>query len=301
MQNVFRNSSIIFFLCVAFASLMSCRPDSIIIEKVVRDTVYIQDTFRQSANNLGIYIRIFSDITATEKSTNKVVRVDGFQAVNTDAYSDCDAFKYTNYYRINRKTSNRIIINLSNSDSIITLKCDNPGVIIDSLHYESRFAFSFFVHATHDTIRDPKVTFTFQTASKKIISTSVDFVGEINTKCFGTCFWAVRYFRIMDGTIEKAVSKAIEIDSNYVPKRADIIYFDGGHLATVYNTPTVIATTKLGKTTYQYDFNLFEQNAKCGSALSYKVEHVLSTNVLGTLFSYNTDRGEPIYYYRNLP
>lgn len=300
MKSVILNSSVIFCLCVLTATLISCRKDSVIVEKIVRDTVYIQDTFRQFSSNTGVYIRTFTAVTATEKSTNKVIRVDGFQAVNTDAFSDCEVFKYVNYFRITSKYNNRLIVNLSTPDSIVSLKSDDNSVLIDSLHYESKFAFSFLIRAAHDTIRDPKVTFTFQTASKKILSTSVYFVGEINNKCFGTCFWATRYFRIMDGTLDKAVSKATEIDSNYVPKRGDIIYFDGGHLGTVYNTPTVIATTKLGKTTYQYDFSLLEMNAKCTSAISYKVEHVLSTNITGTLFSYNLDRGEPLYYYRNL-
>lgn len=300
MKNIFLNTTIIFTLCVFLATAISCKKDSIIIEKIVHDTVFIQDTFRQISSNTGVYVRTFAEVTATEKSTNKVIRVDGFQATTSDAYSDCDAFKYTNYFRITSKYGNRLIINLSTPDSITTLKCDNKSVIIDSLHYESKFAFSFFIRAAHDTIRDPKVTFTFQTASKKILSTSIDLVGEINNKCFGTCYWAVRYFRILDGTINLPVTKAIEMDSSYIPRRGDIIYFDGGHLGVVYNTPTVITTTKAGKTTYQYDFNLFEQNAKCTSALSYKVEHVLSTDITGTLFSYNVDRGEPLYYYRNL-
>lgn len=294
------NSFVILCLCVLTATLISCRKDSVIVEKIVRDTIYIQDTFRQFSVNTGVYIRTFSDITATEKSTNKIIRVDGFQATTADAYSDCDAFKYTNYFRITSKYNNRLIVNLSTPDSIVSLKSDNNSVLIDSLHYESKFAFSFLIRAAHDTIRDPKVVFTFQTASKKILSTSVEMVGEINNKCFGTCFWATRYFRILDGTLDKPVSKAIEIDSNYVPTRGDIIYFEGGHLATVYNTPSVITTVKLGKTTKQYDFNLLEMNAKCTSALSTKVEHVLSTDITGTLFSYNLDRGEPIYYYRNL-
>jgi hypothetical protein len=300
MRNIIQNTSIIFTLCVFLATAISCKKDSTIIEKIVHDTIFVQDTFRQFSANTGVYVRTFAAITATEKSTNKIVRVDGFQATTADAYSDCDAFKYTNYFRITSKYGNRLIINLSTPDSIVTLKCDNSSVIIDSLHYESKLAFSFLIRAAHDTIRDPKVTFTFQTKTNKLLSSSIDMVGEINNKCFGTCFWATRYFRILDRTLELPVSKAIEMDSNYIPKRGDIIYFDGGHLGNVYNTPTVITTTKAGKTTFQYDFNLYEMNAKCTSAFSYKVEHVLSTDITGTLFSYNVDRGEPLYYYRNL-
>lgn len=299
MKNVIQNTSIIFTLCVMLATAISCKKDSTIIERIVRDTVYIQDTFRQTSNT-GVFIRVFEPITTTDKSTNKVIRVDGFQATNADAFSSCDAFKFTNYYRIASKYNNRLIINLYTADSIVSLKSDNPSIVIDSLHFESKFAFSFLIRATHDTLRDPKVTFTYQTASKKVLSHSIDMIGEINNKCFGTCFWAVRYFRILDRTIDKPVSKAIEIDSNYIPKRGDIIYFEEGHLGTVYETPVITSVTKNGKTTHEYYFKLYEMNAKCTSSFSFKVNRVLSTDILGTFFSYNTDRGEPLYYYRTL-
>ena len=300
MKNILLNSSIIFTLCVLLATAISCRKEIFIEREIIkRDTIYIQDN-PQTTNNTGAYIRTFDSVTATTASTNKVIRIDGFQATNLDAFSDCESFKFTNYFRVNRKIGNQLTINMYSSDSIVTLKSDDKNIIIDSLHYNNRYSFSFHVRTTSDTVRDPSVKFTFQTATKKIFTQSVLFVGEINTKCFGTHYWATRYFRLQDGTLDRPLSKAIDIDSTYVPKRGDIIVWEGPHYGTVYNVPTVIATTKLGKTTYQYDFNLYEQNAKCTSAITYKVEKVLSTNVLGTFFSYNLDRGEPLYYYRNL-
>lgn len=301
MKNILLNSSIILALCVLLATTISCKKEMPLCDALGKtDTVtIIKDSFIYPISQ-RTYIRFFDSVTATAVSTTKVVRVDGLQATDEDAYSDCPTFKYAGYFRINKKFGNRLVINLSKADSITTLKSDNKDILFDSLCFIDKYTFSVLIKAKHDTIRDPVVKFSFQTKSLNLITTSVDILGEINSKCYGTCFWATRYFRILDNTIDKPVSKAIEMDSTYKPQRGDIIYFDGGHLGTVYKTPVVITTTKLGKTTYQYDFNLLEMNAKCTSALSTKVEHLLSSDILGTFFSYNTDRGEPLYYYRNL-
>lgn len=299
MKSVLINSSVILLLCVLLASAISCKKDSAIIEKIVRDTIVIKEpVLSQPTIN---YVRTFPVITATTISATKIVRVDGIRATNEDAFSDCPEFKFAGYFRINSKIGNRLTFNFSAQDSIVTMKCDNTNILIDSFYTKDGHAVSFLIRAKNDTIRDISTRFTFQTVSNKIIvSNLVDIVGEINTKCFGTAFWATRYYRILNGTFDKAVSKAIEIDSNYIPKRGDIIAFEGAHYGTVYSDPIVLPKTRYNKPYNEYYFELYEMNAKCTGALSMKVNRVLSYDIAGTFFSYNVDRGEPLYYYRNI-
>lgn len=287
-------------LFVAMSVSVGCKKE-VCTDVIVRDTVTIvkRDTFHNIPTI--IYKRVFDSVTATVASTTKVVRIDGFKATDDDSYSDCSSFKYAGYFRINSKFGNRLTVNFSEKDSITTLRCSDPSIVIDSFFTKDKYSVSFIIRAKHDTIEAPSVKFFFQTLNKKLITSNlVDIVGEINTKCYGTAFWATRKFRITNGTFDKPVSKAIPIDSNYIPTRGDIVYWDGPHYGTVYTVPVISNLVKFGKPYKEYYYEILEMNAKCTGALSTKVNRTLSNDIINTILSYDVDRGQPLYYYRNL-
>jgi hypothetical protein len=300
MRIIIKSLVVLSVLIFLSSVLVGCKKE-VFVDVIKRDTVTIvkRDTFFPL--NTVTYKRSFDSITATVPSATKIVRIDGFEATNDDSFSDCSTFKYAGYFRVNSKFGNRLTVNFSTKDSIVTMKCSDPSILIDSFFTKDKYSVSFIIKAKHDTIEDPSVKFFFQTADKKLITTNlVDIVGEIATKCYGTAFWATRRFRISEGTYNRAVSKAIPIDSNYVPLRGDIIYWDGPHYGTVFTTPIVSNLVKFGKPYKEYYYEILEMNAKCTGAKSTKVNRTLSNDVLNTILSYDVDRGAPEYYYRNL-
>jgi hypothetical protein len=238
------------------------------------------------------------------EAATKIVSITGTQATDADGSSDCMYFKYKDYWKVRTAYGNVLTITLSQPDTIVRIieTSDRAvtGVYFDSLVQISPTVVQVILKAHFDTVRVKTAKLSLLTNKQKIVAKSLKTVGMIGSKCYGHSFWIVRYWRIREGTINQMVSAPIELDSNYIPQRGDIIVFSNVHYGAIITIPVYEQKLKAGDYWKQYRFKMAEMNAKgCKSSKSTKSIKLRNDDIEGTLVSSNPNRDPPVYYFRN--
>jgi hypothetical protein len=242
----------------------------------------------------------------TEGTNTKISALTGTKADNTSGFSDCDEFRYKDYYYVpyNPYPGNVINITLSKADTILSIEpysVNKDKVYFDSLTTISPTQIRCILKSIQDTIKVETAHLILKTKSGKLIKKNLKTIGLINTKSYGSCFWAVRHFRKANNTFTTPLSQATDITSSYQPQKGDILFWSTDYLATVGSQPITIQK-KATKTKPAYQvtqFVLLEMNAKCKGTKSAKKVNMNPSDIEGTLISANSDRGAPEKYYRN--